>query len=158
MITIYKNPNGDTRTAPKNVSFEDFQKANDMHKQDVKNVMNELALELMVKGDIHDHTKKTYEKLFYDNFISTMNNNTDFINDEWYKLHIENERHHLFSRVPDDVNLLDVIEMIVDCICAGKARSGEIRYLEINEEILVKALNNTVKLVDELTECSELKL
>lgn len=38
MITIYKNPNGDTRTAPKDISFEQFQEANDMHKQDVRNV------------------------------------------------------------------------------------------------------------------------
>lgn len=35
-IQIVKNPNGDTRTAPKNVSFEDFAKANDMHINDVK--------------------------------------------------------------------------------------------------------------------------
>lgn len=34
-ITIYKNPNGDTRTAPKNVTYEQFQKANDMHITDV---------------------------------------------------------------------------------------------------------------------------
>ena len=42
MSIIYKNSNGDTRTAPKNVTFKEFQKANDMHKQDVKIVMDEL--------------------------------------------------------------------------------------------------------------------
>ena len=30
MVKIFKNPNGDTRTAPKNVTFEEFQEANDM--------------------------------------------------------------------------------------------------------------------------------
>ena len=38
--------------------------------------------------------------------------------------------------------------MVVDCVCAGKARSGEVRQLEINDEILKKALQNTVKLID----------
>lgn len=35
-IIIEQNPNGDTRTAPKDVSYEEFQKANDMHISDVK--------------------------------------------------------------------------------------------------------------------------
>ena len=43
MIKIKKNPNGDTRTAPKNVSFEEFQKANNMHISDVNNMMNFLS-------------------------------------------------------------------------------------------------------------------
>jgi hypothetical protein len=29
--------------------------------------------------------------------------------------------------------------MIVDCVCAGKARAGKVRPLEINDEILKKA-------------------
>ena len=37
--------------------------------------------------------------------------------------------------------------MIVDCTCAGLARSGEVRGLEINSEILEKAVQNTVKLI-----------
>lgn len=147
MITIYKNPNGDTRTAKKDVSFEEFQRANDMHRQDIRNVINELAFDMMLKGMSHDFTKKTDERLFYNNFLSTMNKATDFVNDEWYKLHIKEERHHLLSNCPEDVNLLDVLEMVVDCVCAGMARSGEIRDIEINQEILNKALKNTSDLI-----------
>lgn len=147
---IYKNANGDSRTAPKDVSFEDFRKANDMHIQDVRNVINNLAYDLMFRGQMHDFTKKNLEEMFYDNFKDTINNGTDFVNNEWYQTHIKDERHHLLSRCPDDVNLIDVLEMIVDCVCAGKARSGEIRGLEINEEILKKALENTVKQVSEI--------
>ena len=40
MIEIKKNPNGDTRTAKKDVTFSEFQKANDMHRQDVQTVMD----------------------------------------------------------------------------------------------------------------------
>ena len=155
MSIIYKNSNGDTRTAPKNVTFKEFQKANDMHREDVKNTMNEVAFLLMEKGKKHDWTKKDYEEMFYNNFLSTLNNGTSFIEDEWYQLHIEKEKHHLTSKCHDDVDLLDVIEMVVDCVCAGKARSGEIRGLEINQEILDKALKNTVKKINEMVKCEE---
>lgn len=157
MIKIYKNSNGDTRTAKKDVNFKEFQQANDMHKQDVKNVMNELAFNLMTKGLNHDYTKKTEEKLFYYNFLSAMNKGTDFVSNEWYQLHIKKERHHLLSNCPEDVNLLDVLEMITDCVCAGMARSGDVRTVEINEEILNKALSNTVTLIKNMIECSDLK-
>ena len=43
MIKITKNPNGDTRTAPKGITFEQFQQANDTHIQDVQSVMWELS-------------------------------------------------------------------------------------------------------------------
>ena len=151
-IKIKRNPNGDTRTAPKDISFEQFQEANDMHKYDVRRVMAGLATKLEVRGAFHDHTKKSHERLFYDNFLDTMNNGTDFVSNEWYQLHIKEERHHLLSRCPEDVDLIDVIEMIVDCVCAGKARAGEVRSIEINDEILRKALDNTVRKVNSMTE------
>ena len=53
----------------------------------------------------------------------------------------------MFSRCPEDVDLLDVLEMIVDCVCAGMARSGEVRSLEIDSDILNKAVQNTVELI-----------
>lgn len=147
MIIIEKNPNGDTRTAPKNISFEQFQKANDMHRADVQAVMKYLARLVHKAGLKHDYTKKSDEELFYENFLSTMNNGTNFVEDEWYQLHINTERHHLLSRCPEDVNLIDVLEMIADCTCAGLARSGEVRDLEISTDILERAVKNTVNLI-----------
>lgn len=146
-IIIERNPNGDTRTAPKNITFEQFQKANDMHRSDVSAVMKYLAHLIHKAGLKHDYTKKSDEELFYQNFLSTINNGTNFVEDEWYKLHVNIERHHLLSRCPDDVNIIDVIEMIVDCTCAGLARSGEVRELEISTDILEKAIKNTIKLI-----------
>lgn len=154
-VYIKHNPNGDTRTAPKDITFEQFQEANDSHRDDVSNVMERLATILYNRGCMHDWTKKTYEKLFYDNFLSTMNHGTNFVEDEWYQLHIKYEKHHPFSKCHDDIDLLDIIETIVDCVCAGKARSGEVRPLEFNQEILEKAVKNTVALVDNLTEVVE---
>lgn len=147
MIEITKNPNGDTRTAPKNVTFEQFQEANDMHIDDVRAVMYELSKMVDQAGEHHDCTKKSQERMFYNSFLSTINEGTDFVNDQWYQLHIRAERHHLLSNCPDDVNLIDVMEMIADCVCAGMSRSGEIRDLEIDGDILNKALQNTANLI-----------
>ena len=147
MIEIKRNPNGDTRTAQKDVTFEQFQLANDMHIDDVKMVMWELAKIVDNAGSHHDCTKKSQERMFYKNFVSTMNEGTSFVDDEWYQLHIKAERHHLLSNCPNDVNLIDVLELIANCVCAGLARSGEVRELEIDSQILNKAVQNTVELI-----------
>ena len=42
-IEIHKNPNGDTRTAPKGITFEQFKEANNSHIADVGNVMFKLS-------------------------------------------------------------------------------------------------------------------
>lgn len=156
-VTIYKNPNGDTRTAPKDVSKKEFRKANYMHIDDVYNVLKMLSAEIKDRGYIHDHTKVTKEREFYKDFLSTMNEGTNFVEGEWYQYHIHKERHHLLSHCPDDVNLIDVLEMIADCVCAGMARSGEVRDLEINTEILEKAVKNTVKLITDHIHVEEME-
>lgn len=151
-VVIHKNPNGDTRTAPKGITFKQFQEANNSHIMDVTNTMLRVSEMMEEAACTHDHTKNSDEEQFYKDFLSTMNEGTDFVSGKWYHHHVNTERHHLLSRCPEDVNLLDVIEMIVDCVCAGKTRSGEIRGLEITPEILETAMKNTVKLVDDMTE------
>ena len=151
MIVIKKNPNGDTRTAGKDITIEEFRKANQMHRNDVSRTMSFFSERINTAGILHDFTKTTEEKLFYDNFESTIKKGTNFVEDQWYQLHIAKERHHLLSRCPDDVDLVDVLEMICDCVCAGLARSGEVRDLEIRSDILELAVKNTArKLADNI--------
>ena len=147
MIVIKKNPNGDTRTATKVVTFEEFQEANKMHREDVRAVMWKLADMIGWVGENHDCTKKSQERMFYRDFLSTIINGTRFVNSEWYQLHVKAERHHLLAHCPEDVNLIDVLEMIADCVCAGMARSGKVRSLEISDDILRAAVNNTADLI-----------
>ena len=47
--------------------------------------------------------------------------------------------------------------MISDCVCAGMARSGEVRDSEISTEILEKAVKNTVKLITEHIHVEEME-
>lgn len=46
MVAIHKNPNGDTRTAPKGITFNQFQEANDSHRNDVNQVISVISLKL----------------------------------------------------------------------------------------------------------------
>lgn len=154
-IKLHKNPNGDTRTAPKDVTFEEFVEANKSHRHDVSEVLDRLASILSFAGAVHDYTKKTYEMDFYNDFQDSLINGSNFVKSKWYKMHIEKEHHHLLSNCPDDVDLLDVIEMLADCVCAGKTRSGEVLQLEIPDDILRLAVKNTVKMIDDITEVVE---
>lgn len=153
-IYIEKNPNGDTRTAGKNVSYEDFCKANASHRRDVELVMRELASTIEDRGFSHDFTKILHSKQFYSNFRDVLDGNTeeDFTDLPWYKMHVQAERHHLNNHCPEDVNLIDVLEMIVDIVCATKARRGNdsVYTIDLPNDILERAVNNTVELVDDM--------
>ena len=161
MVEIKKNPNGDTRTAPLKTSYKEFQIANDMHREDVRKVvkegkvMFEIAMKILETGNKHDWTKKSKEKLFYDDFKLSIFDKSDFTEKEWYNYHINKERHHLLSRCPDDVNLIDVIEMIVDCTCAGLTRSGKTNPVEIDNEILTEAVKNTQRYIEKMVHVVE---
>ena len=145
-IVLTPDNHGDSRHAPKDTTFEQFHQANLNHIRDVRNVMTRLSIILDQQGKIHDWTKLRYENEFWEDFWSK-----DFVNGKWYQRHVHTEKHHPTSYCHDDIDLLDIIEMVVDCVCAGKARAGEVRPMEINAEILKKAFENTVKLVDNLT-------
>jgi hypothetical protein len=58
-------------------------------------------------------------------------------------------RHHLTKKdgIPDDVNLIDVLDFISDCVVAGMARSGKVYPLELPSELLQRAFDNTVSLL-----------
>lgn len=65
------------------------------------------------------------------------------------------ERHHLNDSVPEDVNLVDVLEMVIDCTVAGLARSGEVYDITIPQEVLEQAIDNTKQLIINNTEVQE---
>lgn len=158
-IIIKENPNGDTRTADRNnlPTFEEFHDANESHIDDVKRVMFMLSNECTRKGWEHDFTKFSREREFYSDFLKTITDDPsipgafNFEEGDWYKMHVAAERHHLDKSVPEDVNLLDVIEMIVDRVCAAKARGGSYDY-NISDYLLQRAYFNTYELINSMTE------
>ena len=156
-LEIRRNTNGDSRVATKVPTFSEFTDSNLGHCANVRGMMSNFAEDIIQQGGRHDWTKgeEPYRSMFYRDLCNAIEGRMKFEDGEWCKLHYINERHHLLENALDDVNLIDVIEMIADCVCAGMARSGEVRPLEINESILMKAINNTVKLMAESVELCE---
>lgn len=145
-IKIKKTTKCDTRTLPEGsvVSIEDAQEDTKLHIDAVQKCGLYLMVLLSQQLANHDHTKlETIEQ-----FTNALNKGFDSPEfKEWYKMHVNEERHHLLKNVPSDVNLIDVLEMICDCVSAGMARTGKVFDVEIPSPILELAVKNTVDLL-----------
>ena len=151
MITIRRTKNADSRTADENLSYETLKDDTIEHIDDVEKGLDLISDYIHRRGLQHDYTKIRYFDEYAENVLSK-HTNEEFINSEWYQKHIFEERHHLNANCPLDVNLIDVIEMIVDCVMAGKGRTGYVTpsYLMLKDPTLLeRAYWNTVKLLDE---------
>lgn len=154
-IKIKQNTLGDTRTATKIPTIHEFIDSNRYHITDVSNMMDYIAGKIQLAGRNHDCTKMNdpEKSLFYRELCATIEGKMDsFVDGKWYPMHCKTERHHLNEYCHDDVNLIDVLEMICDCVCAGLARSGNVRPVEINTDILKRAVDNTVKMLVDIVE------
>lgn len=147
-IKIKKTSNPDYGYTDKKELYDDTLQ----HQTDVNNVMEALSEVLIERGKIHDWTKIDYFEDFAKDTLERLDT-PDFKSREWYKIHTTKERHHINANVPDDVDLIDVLECVVDCVCAGKSRSGEVNknFLELKPGVLEKAYWNTIdKLINNI--------
>lgn len=148
------NTKGDSRTAGTVPALDEFIKANEQHQTDVGNAMRSFADILMNRSDNHDWTKvndPVLRAMFYKDLCAAVRGEKNFVDGEWYKLHCQLERHHLDQNCPDDVTLVDVIEMICDVVCARAARNpGSKLDVRVDQWILKKAFDNTVAMMDQL--------
>ena len=144
MITIHKSKTADTRTCDvSKVSKEQLLASSMQHLSDVLKGMQFFQRMLEDSAIKHDFDKITEIDHFHTDFI------TKFEKTGWWDNHRKINRHHLLADdgVPDDVNLIDVIDMIVDCVMAGMGRSGNVYPLNLDPNILMIAFNNTVELL-----------
>ena len=146
-VKIKKTENPDDGWTDKDYLYMDVL----YHQDAVKDVMDMICSHLEDIGDEHDWTKIKYFEDFAKDSLERLDT-PDFKSRHWYKVHTTNERHHLNTYEPEDVDLFDVLEMIVDCVVAGKARTGEVNkdFLILKEEdMLEKAYWNTVKKIED---------
>lgn len=144
MIEIQSSKTADSRSCdPSKVSMNQLYDSSIQHIGDVEKGLIFFSNMLLEAIEKHDHDKLTDIEVFYREFVN------NFKTTEWWDNHRRVNRHHLMvdDGVPKDVNLVDVIEMIVDCVMAGMARTGYVYPLEINPELLTTAFNNTVELL-----------
>jgi hypothetical protein len=125
------------------VSKETLLASSKQHIGDVYQAMGLFAQRIHWAAMTHDHTKITYIDEFHSDF------KTKFEVQHWFDNHKRIERHHINypEGVRDDVNLIDVLEHIADCVMAGMGRSGSVYPLELSNELLQKAFQNTIILL-----------
>lgn len=144
MITIRKSPTADTRTCDYvHVSKETLLASSHQHINDVRKALAFFEYAIEDAGAVHDEDKISAIDQFHADFV------TGFKEHSWWDNHRKVNRHHLLETdgVPPDVNLIDVLDLIADCVMAGMARSGSVYELKINSEVLQTAFRNTVELL-----------
>lgn len=118
------------------------------HIHDVSKIMGCIGCEVIERGYSHDWSKLGYFTNFANDTLERQDT-PDFKSRNWYKIHTSLERHHINANVPENVNLIDILECIVDCIVAGKARTGMVdkEFLIIPDEVILLSYWNTVNLL-----------
>lgn len=148
MISISKAKNADTRSAKDNVTKNELLDDTINHIEAVKLVGNWLSDKFTTQILQHDISKVVYlDEFYYDFSYVLKHKDKNFKDMNWFNERHLKERHHLNDSVPDDVNLLDVLEMVIDCTCAGLTRSGNVYPIKISNDILQKAIENTKNLI-----------
>ena len=146
MIEIGKSATADTRTCDfANVSKETLLASSKQHIFDVRKALDFFMARVCEAGQRHDPDKLTDIDGFHADFV------TGFVEHGWWDRHRKLNRHHLEQPdgCPIDVNLIDVLDYIADCVMAGMGRSGSVYPLKLGSELLERAFQNTVVLLKE---------
>lgn len=144
MIVIKKSETADTRTCDwSKVTENTLLRSSKQHIGDIKKGLDFFRDKLEEAARTHDFDKITKLKWFHEDF------KTGFKQTSWWDNHRKVNRHHIDKPdgVPKDVNLVDVIEHITDCVMAGMARSGSVYKLDLPNELLQRAFKNTTELL-----------
>jgi hypothetical protein len=142
MIEIHPSQTADTRTCDYTKVTEDQLLASSIqHIADVRQGLKFFSDMLVQAAVNHDPDKIADIEGFHKDFV------TGFTVTEWWDRHRKLNRHHLTKEdgIPDDVNLIDVLDFIADCVMAGMGRSGSVYPLTLSPELLERAFQNTVE-------------
>lgn len=144
MIQIQKSATADTRTCDfANTSKDTLLASSVQHIGDVGQALAFFGALVTRQAVRHDTDKLTDIDGFHADFL------TGFKETGWWDRHRALNRHHLQQEdgIPADVNLVDVLDFIADCVMAGMARSGSVYALKLSPELLERAFQNTVELL-----------
>ena len=144
MITIQQSKTADPRSCDfANVTKDTLLASSKQHINDVRKALDFFMAQVCAAGQRHDTDKITDIDGFHADFV------TGFKQTGWWDRHRQLNRHHLLQAdgVPADVNLIDVLDMVADCVMAGMARTGSVYPLNIDPDVLMRAFQNTVELL-----------
>jgi hypothetical protein len=144
MIKIKKSATADTRTCDfTKVTEEQLLESSKQHITDVRVALGFFVKMMYQAQAAHDTDKITNIKGFHADFL------TGFKEHTWWDEHRKLNRHHLNMEdgIPADVNLIDVLDYIADCVMAGMGRSGTVYPLNLEPGVLMRAFSNTIELL-----------
>lgn len=151
MIEIRKSSTADTRTCDKTkVTKETLLASSVQHIGDVGKGIAFFAGKLTEAASIHDYDKLSAIDWFHGDFTTKIvDDKGNAIPGGWLENHYRIHRHHLDKDggVPEDVNLIDVLEHISDCVMAGMGRAGDVWPINLTDELLQRAIANTAALL-----------
>lgn len=140
MISIKRSPSRDVHMSelPRDVLLE----ASVSHILDMLRILAFLREKLDAAAIAHDNDKLTH----LDDLHAYLTGSRETT---WHNDHVRRNRHHLnaLGGVPIDVNLIDVLDYIGDCVASGMARRGSVYAVTIDPQVLIDAFNNTVQLL-----------
>ena len=127
-----------------NVTKEQLISTINEHNNDIQKGFTLMSMLMEMRAQNHDHSKLENIDLYHKTF---QNNFTD--NKQWRNLHHKEERHHLrdTDNIPDDVNLIDVMEMLIDEVMVGSTFKDKYIHKQVDAELLKKAFDNTATLL-----------
>ena len=122
-------------------SVEEAERMVSRYKGDMLAVMRWLAGCLIYAGWKHDNSKQSDIDGYFNALVEAKREGIDVHDTEWYKDHFKKERSHLDYLVPEDVDLLDVMEFVVSNVLEGADS------ISLSADVLAKALANTFAFV-----------
>lgn len=146
MIEIHKSTTADTRTCDvSTVTRAQLLASSAQHIGDVGKALAFFGALLTQQAVQHDTDKLTDIDGFYRDFSHGFAEPYT----AWWRRHRQLNRHHLTypDGTPTDVNLIDVLDFVADCVMAGMGRSGSVYPLHLPPELLERAFQNTVELL-----------
>jgi hypothetical protein len=151
MIVIQKSETADTRTCDKTkVTKATLLSSSVQHIGDVGKGIAFFAGKLTEAASIHDYDKLSMIDWFHKDFTTEIvDAKGNAIPGGWLENHYKIHRHHLDKDggVPEDVNLIDVLEHIADCVMAGMGRAGDVWPIKLSDELLQRAVANTAAML-----------
>jgi hypothetical protein len=144
MIRIQKSDTADTRTCDfAHVTKETLLASSKQHIHDVHEALQFFSRLIAQALLAHDTDKLTDIDGFHADFV------TGFTEHAWWDRHRHLNRHHLTEPdgVREDVNFIDILDFISDCVMAGMGRSGSVDPLRLPPDLLERAFQNTVELL-----------
>lgn len=145
MIIIQPSHTADTRTCDyANTPKETLLASSVQHIGDVGQALAYFGSLIAAAAVRHDTDKLTDIDGFHADFVRGFDKAQGA--DAWWNRHRALNRHHLMQEdgIPADVDLIDVLDFIADCVMAGMARSGSVYDLKLPPELLERAFQGTV--------------